>query len=198
MKLPSLMLVTSRHQMKPSFEYSLESALLGGAALVQLREQELKPAVFSYMAQLVAQLCRSYNATLLINGQVEIARSVADGVHLPEAVLQNERLPEIACKGVSVHSIENARRAAELGADYVIFGSVFATSSHPENEPAGLEALHQVAQAVDIPVFAIGGISAANAKSCLEAGAHGVAVMSTVWQAADAVQAVRDLREVLE
>ena len=192
------MLVTSRHQMKPSFEYSLESALLGGAALVQLREQELKPAVFSYMAQLVAQLCRSYNATLLINGQVEIARSVADGVHLPEAVLQNERLPEIACKGVSVHSIENARRAAELGADYVIFGSVFATSSHPENEPAGLEALHQVAQAVDIPVFAIGGISAANAKSCLEAGAHGVAVMSTVWQAADAVQAVRDLREVLE
>jgi len=198
MKLPSLMLVTSRHQMKPSFERSLESALLGGAALVQLRERELKPVVFSYLAQLAARLCHIYDATLLINGQVNIARLIADGAHLPEAVLQEVALPDIACKGVSVHSVDNARRAAEIGADYVIFGSVFATASHPGEEPAGLDVLHEVAQAVEIPVFAIGGISAMNAKSCLEAGAHGVAVMSAVWQAPDVMQAVRDLREVLQ
>lgn len=198
MNLSRLMLVTSRHQMKPSFERCLENALLGGAALIQLREKNLDNVLFSYLSQMTQRLCRIYGAQLLINGHAEMARKLAaDGVHLPEAVLEQNVLPENSLKGVSVHTVENAKRAAAMGADYLIFGSVFLTASHPDIAPAGLEELRKVTQAVSCPVYAIGGISAINAGSCLEAGAYGVAVMSAVWQAADVRQTVRGLLDIL-
>lgn len=192
------MLVTSRRQMKPSFERCLENALLGGASLIQLREKDLDQTLFTFMAQVCRKLCVHYRAELLINGRPKLAQQLAiGGLHLPESALQLDALPEFAVTGISVHSLENAKRAEALGADYLIFGSIFPTASHPDREPVGLEQLHQVTQAVSCPVYAIGGISAANAKSCQQAGAHGVAVISAVWQAPDISEAVRDLLEVL-
>jgi thiamine-phosphate diphosphorylase len=119
------------------------------------------------------------------------------GLHLPESALEMEALPKFPVMGFSVHSLENAKRAEAQGADYLIYGSIFPTASHPEIAAVGLDELNKVTQAVSCPVYAIGGISAANAKSCKEAGAYGVAVMSAVWQASSVTQAVHDLLEVL-
>ena len=198
MNLSPLMLVTSRHQMKPSFEHCLEAALLGGASLIQLREKDLDPTLFMFLAEVCRKLCSHYNAELLINGRPKTAQRLKiGGLHLPESALGMDVLPKFPVMGISVHSLENAKRAEALGADYLIYGSVFSTASHPETAPVGLDELSKVTQAVSCPVYAIGGISAANAKSCKEAGAYGVAVMSAVWQAPDATQAVRDLLEAL-
>lgn len=184
--------------MKPSFERSLENALLGGASLIQLREKDLDQTLFAFMAQMCRKLCVHYRAELLINGRPKTARRLAiGGLHLPESALEQDVLPEFPVMGVSVHSVENAKRAASLGADYLIYGSIFQTPSHPDIAPVGLDALYQLTQAVSCPVYAIGGISAANAKSCRDAGAHGVAVMSAVWQAPDVRRAVRELVDVL-
>jgi thiamine-phosphate diphosphorylase len=192
------MLVTSRHQMKPSFEHCLEAALLGGASLIQLREKDLEPTLFIFLAEICRKLCLHYNSELLINGRPKTAQRLnIGGLHLPESALEMDVLPKFPVMGISVHSLENAKRAEALGADYLIYGSVFSTASHPEIAPVGLDELREVTQAVSCPVYAIGGISAANAKSCKEAGAYGVAVMSAVWQAADVSQAVRELLEVL-
>ena len=192
------MLVTSRHQMKPSFEHSLEAALLGGASLIQLREKDLDPTLFVFLAGVCRKLCSHYDAELLINGRPKTAQSLAiGGLHLPESALEAKVLPEFPVRGFSVHSQENAKRAEARGADYLVYGSIFSTPSHPEITPVGLEELHKVTQAVTCPVYAIGGISAVNARSCKEAGAYGVAVMSAVWQAPDTAQAVRDLLEAL-
>ena len=198
MKLSPLMLITSRHQMKPSFEHCLEAALLGGASLIQLREKDLDPTLFTFLAEVCRKLCSHYNAELLINGRPKMAQRLKiGGLHLPESALKVEALPKFPVMGFSVHSLENAKRAEALGADYLIYGSIFSTASHPEITPVGLEELRKVTQAVSCPVYAIGGISTANAKSCKEAGAYGVAVMSAVWQASDVAQSVRDLLEAL-
>ncbi len=75
--------------------------------------------------------------------------------------------------GRSVHSLESALRAESEGADYVIFGPVWASASHPGFAPAGLPALAEVARALHIPVLAIGGVTEARIAECHAAGAAG-------------------------
>ncbi len=191
--LPRLMLVTQRARMKPDFASALEAALRGGARLIQLREKDLPPDELLSLAQNAKDLCENYGATLLINGAPEMARALNLGLHLPEGA----PLPtEFKFCGASVHSLESARRAAEHGADYLVFGSVFQTLSHPDSLPAGLAKLRAVCAAVDVPVFAIGGITAQNADSCFAAGAYGIAVIGAAWDAANIEAAVRDLATI--
>ncbi len=84
--------------------------------------------------------------------------------------------------GVSTHSIEEAQQAQEAGAHYIVLGSIFATASHPGAEPLGLQVLAEIAREIRIPIFAIGGINSRNARSCLDAGAHGVAAIRAAWE----------------
>lgn len=193
------MLVTDRRLMKPSFESALQNALSGGARLIQLREKDLNGRELLLLAQQAQGLCEQFGATLLINTRADIARaSDAKGVHLPEHEMPprdaKSCLPQGAICSVSVRDEMAARRAQEEGADALVFGTVFPTSSHMSTHVAGLSGLKQVASAVTIPVFAIGGIDARNAEGCLEHGAHGVAVRSAVWDADDVEAAVRALR----
>lgn len=209
--LPSLMLVTQRARMKPDFLAALQSALRGGARFIQLRDKGL-PWQLVFEARLV---CRAADARLVVNSRMsqlvcratgarpEIYSRVefpdlffADGVHLPENAPPLEG--RFALRGVSCHSLESARRAVELGADYLVFGSIFETQSHPGAAPAGLEALREVCAAVEVPVFAIGGVTAQNARLCLEAGAHGIAVIGAAWDAEDVEVAVRELTAIVE
>src|SRR4051812_14906299 len=81
------------------------------------------------------------------------------------------------------------------GADYVVFGSVWETASHPGGGAAGLERLREVCEISPVPVYAIGGVTAERVAACLEAGAHGVAVMRAVWEAEDVESATRELVE---
>jgi thiamine monophosphate synthase len=107
------------------------------------------------------------------------ARVVVNGVdHLPETVPGR-------CAGRSVHSVDAARRAEAEGCEYVVAGSVFPTSSHPGGPTGGLALIEAVARSVSIPVIAIGGITAGNARQCIDAGARGVAVISAIFDADD-------------
>jgi thiamine-phosphate pyrophosphorylase len=195
--LPRLMLVTQRERMQPDFLLALEAALRGGARLIQLREKELPDDELRALAQRAQNLCEKYGATLLINSAPNIAQKIGAGLHWPESELESggwrlEANHGLLC-GISTHSLQSARRAAEQGADYIVFGSVFETQSHPGAAPAGLERLREVCAAVPIPVFAIGGITAQSAKECFAAGAHGIAVIGAAWDAEDVESAVRAL-----
>lgn len=196
------MLVTQLDLMKPDFAGALEAALIGGARLIQLRENSSEKAGVLQLAQNAKELCDATGAQLLINADAELATQVhASGVHLRESqsVAQaREILGAEYSIGQSVHSLASARRAQNEGADYVVFGSVFPTASHPGSTPAGCEALREVTSAIGIPVFAIGGVSAQNAHGCREAGAHGVAVIRAVWDANDVVAATRALLKAIE
>lgn len=139
---------------------------------------------------------------LIVNDRVDVAAALgAFGAHLPA-----RGLPPAAARralrpgqvvGVSVHSAEEAAAAEAQGADYVLFGHVFATGSKPGLPPRGLEALRDVVRRVAIPVIAIGGITPENVAAVLETGCAGVAVMSAVWSAARPAEAVNALREAM-
>jgi thiamine-phosphate pyrophosphorylase len=88
-------------------------------------------------------------------------------------------------------------RAEAEGADWATFGHVFATSSHPDEAPRGVAALAQAAQAVHIPVIAIGGIGMRQVGPVIQAGAAGIAVISAILDAPDPARATAELRQAL-
>ncbi|HEV2722367.1 MAG TPA: thiamine phosphate synthase, partial [Thermoanaerobaculia bacterium] len=89
--------------------------------------------------------------------------------------------------------VDAALRAEAEGCAYVVAGSVFPTASHPGGAVGGLELLRDIAAAVKIPVIAIGGINATNARACIDAGARGVAVISAIFDADDPKRAAEEL-----
>jgi thiamine-phosphate diphosphorylase len=202
MTLPRLLLLTDVARMQPSFEVALIAAMRGGARLVQLREKTLPPRDVLSLAIKAQRVCETFGAQVVVNGRADIARAAhLAGVHLPENDLAprdvRATIGQHALCGVSVHNLETAQRASDEGADYLVFGSVFPTASHPNGHVAGLEMLRQVCDSIHKPVFAIGGVTAQNAAQCLEAGAHGVAVISAVWQSSDVQKAVHELNAAL-
>lgn len=169
----------------------VEAACRAGVRTVQLREKDLAAgAVFNLAADLV-KITRRTGARLLVNDRVDIALGLkADGVHCPEHGFppsQARRLMgEETLIGASTHSLQSAQRARDEGADFVLFGPVFATPSKADHgDPQGLSALEDVSAAVDIPVFAVGGITPQRATLCLDHGAFGVAVVSAIMSAED-------------
>lgn len=93
--------------------------------------------------------------------------------------------------GVSIHSAEEGIRREQEGADYVMFGHIFATKSKMGAPPRGLEQLRNVAAQIEIPIIAIGGMTPQRVRPVLEAGASGIAVMSGIWDADDPLKAVQ-------
>jgi thiamine-phosphate pyrophosphorylase len=171
-------------------EKAAEEALLGGARAMQLREKDLPVRELLDMALRLRDMTKRYGARLFINDRVDVALSVeADGVHLGGQSIPVQAVKRISDKlviGVSTHSLEDATKAEAEGADFITFGPIYSTPSKAAyGEPVGVERLREVCRAVSVPVFALGGIKADNVEEVLGAGAHGVALISAVFGAAD-------------
>ena len=156
---------------------------LGGATLIQLREKQMPALEFYEQARAAARS----GVQLIINDRVDVALAVgARGVHLgqddmpPEAA--RRLLGEAAVIGYSTHSVEQARKALTLPIDYIAIGPIFSTSTKTDTSPTlGLEGLRTVRDVVgNAQLVAIGGISHANAREVIEAGADSVAVISAL------------------
>jgi thiamine-phosphate diphosphorylase len=154
-------------------------AARAGATLLQLRAPALTTREIELEADLLVEISP---VPVLVSSRADLALAVgAAGVNLPEndiPVAEARRLlgPD-RLVGRSVHSLAGAREAAADGADYLLFGPVFETRSHPRQPPAGFDALTEVAAGVEVPVLAIGGLTAERGRLCLEAGAAGYAAI---------------------
>ena len=179
-------------------------AAKAGVDWIQLREKDLSGKQLAGLASEVLRVTAGVSA-ILINDRLDVACSVkAAGVHLGEHSLPvsearrfvEERLArEDFLVGASVHSLEAARKAEQDGANYVIFGPLFATPSKAAfGAPQGLEGLRRVCAAMQIPVLAIGGITLENAGECLEAGASGIAAIRLFQETTDLPAVVERLR----
>ncbi len=139
---------------------------------------------------------------IIINDRLDVAsalrlRGVQLAHHSLRVDMAKRTFPALAI-GCSVHSIEEAKTAEMHGADYVIFGHVYATSSKAGVMPKGLEQLHAVCSAVSIPVVAIGGIKPQLISEVIQSKAQGAAVMSGVLEAPDSLAAVLQYRSRLD
>jgi len=118
---------------------------------------------------------------VVVSSRCDIALAAgAAGVNLPESDIPVEAARSLMGErlvGRSVHSLDAALRAEGDGADFVIFGPVWASASHPDSLPVGIEALAEVAHALKIPVLAIGGVTEDRVPECRNAGAAGYAAI---------------------
>jgi thiamine-phosphate pyrophosphorylase len=183
--LPKIYPITDRRLSGLSHAEQVRRLGAGGATLVQLREKHLSPREFYREAEDALRVARESGVRLIINDRADIALALgADGVHLGQDDLPpaaaRELLGERAVIGFSTHNEEQAREAIELPVDYIAIGPVFQTSSKENPDPVvGLEGLRRVRQIVgQIPLVAIGGVSAENAREVLAAGADSLAVIS--------------------
>jgi thiamine-phosphate pyrophosphorylase len=162
------------------------AALDGGAAVVQYRNKAATPALRLTQARALARLLAGGDALFIVNDDVELAVAVeADGVHLgehdPGVETARVRLGAEPLIGVSCYDDwQLAREAVDAGADYVAFGSFFASATKPAARRAD-RGLLQRARTLGVPVVAIGGITAANAQALMDAGATALAVVSDVF-----------------
>ena len=178
----------------------IESSLLGGTTLVQLREKDLSDCEFIQEAISVKRLCERFGVPLLINDNVNVAlRSGADGVHLgqDDLPLQEARkmLGPNKIIGISTHTVEEAMEAEQGGADYVGVGSVFATQTKLDANVLSIDYIREICQAVNIPVVAIGGIKEENMDVLRNTGVAGIAVVSAIFGQPDIEIATLRLKE---
>lgn len=178
-------------------------AIRGGADTIQFRQKSGSTREMIQAARDVKQVCEERGVTFIVNDRVDVAiASGADGVHLGQddfpIPLAREVLGKGCLIGGSAATIEEARICLSEGADYVGFGPVFPTTSKDDAGPvSGISILKEVVQSISLPIIAIGGVSADNAAEVMEAGAHGIAVISAVCCQEDPEEATRALHRVL-
>jgi thiamine-phosphate pyrophosphorylase len=163
---------------------TIASNLASGVEWIQIREKDLSAAALFDLVRAVLALPHASSAKILVNSRVDVALSAgAAGVHLPAGSPPPRVWRAIAPAGfligVSCHSSEEVRSAEADGADYAVFGPVFAPLSKSSSlSPLGTGELAKAASAVRIPVLALGGITSLNRDSCIAAGAAGIAGIS--------------------
>ncbi len=163
----------------------VSAAVAAGIQLIQLREKRLTASVLFELTARAAEITRGTSTRLLVNDRADIAAGAgADGVHLTtrslEAKIVRKTFGDDFLTGASTHSLEEATAARGGGADFVVLGPIFSTPSKAEyGPPLGVDRLADVAsELAPFPVLALGGISTANARECLRAGASGIAGIS--------------------
>ena len=182
-----------------------EAAIAGGADVLQLRDKEASSGRLYQEALQLRKLTRDARVPFIVNDRLDIALAVdADGVHvgqsdLPASVVRRLIGPG-KILGVSVATVEEALQAEKDGADYLGVGPVFeARGTKPDTcEPMGLECIARIRRHCRLPIVAIGGIDAENARKVREAGADAAAVISAIVSADDISQATRRLKRILE
>jgi thiamine-phosphate pyrophosphorylase len=183
---------------------SVRQALRGGASLVQYRNKEETTA--AHMAELlqIREVCRESGIPLIINDDLILARELdADGVHLgrDDATIAEARRvlgPDKLIGASCYNEPARAWAARSSGADYVAFGSFFASPTKPEAVRAEIGVLHQARTELDLPIVAIGGITPENGASLLAAGADALAVASGVLRQADPERRARSYARLFE
>lgn len=193
----------------------IAEAARAGVDYIQLREKDLTTRALESLAHEAVSILkksrtenRDLRTALLVNSRTDVALAVgADGVHLRsndasarevEAICRKahvstaakaELSPPLPLIGVSCHSPEEVRQAKADGATFTVVAPVFEKKDVPGTQPLGLAQLREACK-VSIPVLALGGITLENAKSCLEAGAAGIAAVRLFQE--------NDIRKVVE
>jgi len=167
----------------------VQSAVAAGVEVVQYRRKGAATAELFAEAAVLRKLCQ--RTLFLVNDRVDIALAVqADGVHLGQ-----EDLPLLAARellgpgkiiGLTVHSVAEARQAEAAGADYLGISPIFTTQTKADaGQPAGIQLIREIRNAVKLPLVAIGGINLANAPEVIRAGADGLCAISAVVSGED-------------
>ena len=199
-KLKGLYAITDENLISENdFEQKIETALLGGARIIQYRDKSTNQKKRLHQAKTLHLLCEQHQALCLINDDIDLAKAVnAHGVHLgknDKPISQARKiLGENAIIGISCYDdISLAIIAEQNSADYVAFGAIFSSPTKQNAKVSGLEILSTAKQQLTLPVCAIGGITQDNIAQVIQHGADMTAVISSVFSSSDTLQSTKEL-----
>ena len=197
-----LYVLISSNIAKKSVKETARLVIDGGADAVQLREKTISDRKFISLAREVRDITTKRGSLLIINDRVHVVRKVnADGIHLGQqdmsALEARNIIGDEKIIGVSTHSITQARQAQKDGADYIAIGPIYPTSTKGHEPSVGIEIIHEISEAVSIPIIAIGAITLENLDEVLKAGASRIAVCSAIIGSKDIYSSTRQFKEKL-
>ena len=203
-KLAGLYAVTPDEPRTQTLANKVSQALSGGVLVVQYRNKTASAALRHEQGRALAALCRAAGAAFIVNDDVALALELdADGVHLgaDDGDLAEARARMVQGKllGASCYDrIELAQSAMRAGADYLAFGSVFASGTKPGAVRAPLAIFAEARRSIGLPLVAIGGITLQNAPRAFAAGADAVAVIGALFDAADVAERAADFTRLYQ
>jgi thiamine-phosphate pyrophosphorylase len=204
--LPKFYPITDTHLSRLSHAEQVSRLRDGGARFIQLRDKHLAPREFYESTEAALDVARERGVRLIVNDRADIALALgADGLHLGQDDLDpaaaRRLLGERFIIGYSTHTVAQAIEAARLPVDYIALGPIYPTRTKENPAPTvGLEALRRVRDAIDptVALVAIGGITRANARATLDAGADSVALISALLDTPDKIiERTKELRKSL-
>lgn len=203
MAKPSLYVIIDIKKRKIKNPVSLaKKAVDGGADFIQLRAKDIQISEILRIGKGIRDIARKKGVPFIINDRIGLAFALdADGIHLGQDDMPfgiaRFLLGRKSIIGLSCHNLKQAKEAAKFKPDYISFGPVFVSANKPKIAPIGLGILKSVANCVDMPVFAIGGINAANIKEVLSSGIKNVACISAIEYAQNPAMAAKELKDIL-
>lgn len=176
-----ILVVTNRKSCKDDFLVRIEAIARRKPYGILLREKDLSKEDYLELARACQSICETYQVPLIVHSYIEVARELKiKAIHLPydRFVELGGELQGFSKVGVSIHSKEEAKVAEQKGATRLIAGHIYETTCKPNLEPRGLVYLRGIVDTVNIPVFAIGGITFERIKEVESVGAEGICMMS--------------------
>ncbi|MDD3652897.1 MAG: thiamine phosphate synthase [Desulfotomaculaceae bacterium] len=176
-----LICVTNRKLCRDDFISRIDQIAKGKPQAIMLREKDLSISNYRSLVKRIGKSCIENQVPLIINQNLLVALEMkCSYIHLSMRDLKKYKkdIKLFSQIGASVHSISEAKEAQDIGATYLIAGHIFPTDSKRGLPPRGLSFLQELCNMVDIPVYAIGGITRDKVKAVISAGAKGVCVMS--------------------
>lgn len=202
LKKIELLCITSNRK-DVSYQRQVEEACLGGADMIQFRDNTLCDGDFFKIAVDLKKICKKYDVPFIINNRADVAYALdADGVHLGQKDLPVEYARKILggskIIGLSASSYEQVEFAVKQDINYIGHGAVYSTDTKADAVTRGLSVLKNIKTICkNIPVVAIGGINKTNVKNVIEAGADGVAVVQAVCGAKNIKKEAEEIKKII-
>lgn len=201
--MKKLYLVTNSDKYtEEEFLKRIEDALKGGVDILQLREKEKTDLEILNLGKKVKEICDKYKVPMLIDDKPHLAWALECGLHVGAddmpISLCRKLLGEKALIGATAKSVKAAKKAQEDGANYLGVGAIFETKTHVKTQRTSVETFKKIKEAVDINVYAIGGLNIENVDILKNSKADGICVVRAIMDADDVYQASFDLKKKIQ
>jgi len=185
--LPAVCLITPDPTTTANFLSIFEQQLKNGVSLVQFRAKSLDKEAYCQLAQQLINKAHHYQAKVILNSPpTSMLLATADGLHLTSQQLMRSQQRPVLQQGqtlsASCHSIAELQQATRVQTDFVMLSPVQKTPSHPEVNGMGWEHFRTATQAINCPVYALGGVGRNDIAKAKHNGAQGIAAISRLWQ----------------
>ena len=196
--------ITDRHWTgTQTLEQQVDDVLKNGATFLQIREKNMPHDELVKEAICIKEIAAKYNVPVVIDDDIyAVMEAGVDGIHIGQNdmdyVEARKLLGDNKIIGMTAPSVTLAKKAEELGADYIGAGAVFNTSTKKDTKPLELSTLKEICNSVSIPVVAIGGIDHSNVRKLKGTDIDGVAVISALFGASDPGEATRELVSIIK